>query len=767
VLREGLALVARLSARLPSATPAELFGSACTGFVELLGASRCSTWSENDEEEMVLRQVAVAAALAPQERAVLPPGREISRWLDGLSEGRGERLACAQTLLLAADGASRVRVLAVPIGQGAAFVLESLDPEPWVALHVEIVQIVAALADQAAHAARWAREELAQSATAGALRNLLEMGIHARSAIEAAKALASTAAQILDFPVACAYLVDEAGVIVEAVTVGSDDEHEGRLRRHLVGKLAAGSPVWRRTVEGSSAGPDLIGDTARHGVVRPGGVAQTLALRSMAAIPLLSSDGPLGLVLCGDHKPRDRWRAGDRELLARLSLEGTVVVDNARLREAERHEATHDALTGLLNRRALAEQLQSALGPPHSGAQCAVLLLDLDRFKEVNDHLGHQRGDELLIAVAGRLGAGLTDIDVLARLGGDEFAVLLGRDGTLERAEQVARALGGLLEAPFEVGEFVLHVDVSIGIACAPVHAQDGEGLLQRADTAMYKAKRSGSDYAVYGPELAAESAAELGLLGELRRALAERRELVLHYQPKVNLRSGDVTGVEALVRWCHPRHGMLAPDRFVPLAEETGIVRALTNWVVPEALAQLRRWRREGVDVPVSVNVSARDVTDEQFPERVAAWLVENDVPGDRLVVEVTEGTLMRDRSAASAALERLRALGVRVSLDDFGTGYSSLAYLEALPVDELKIDRQFLHLAGSRGAVVRAISSLGHALQMTVVAEGVETAEQANWLADMECDEAQGFHFSPPAPPDVLGRWLQRRSGGFTAMP
>jgi EAL domain-containing protein (putative c-di-GMP-specific phosphodiesterase class I) len=271
----------------------------------------------------------------------------------------------------------------------------------------------------------------------------------------------------------------------------------------------------------------------------------------------------------------------------------------------------------------------------------------------------------------------------------------------------------------------------------------------------MFAAKRSGLGHELYDPAASDRHAAGIGLLGELRRVLHEPHELLLHYQPKIDLRSGRLSGVEALVRWQHPRLGLLGPDRFVPLAEETGLVRALTAWVVPEALAQLYAWTEAGLDTRVSVNISARDVADRDLPSSVAGWLALSGLAGTSLVLEVTECTVMTDRATTIYALQRLRELGVEVSLDDFGTGYSSLAYLESLPVDEIKIDQQFLRLGRSRRSVIRSIIALGHDLDMRVVAEGVGTAENAEWLARMGCDEAQGYHFSPPLSPADLERW------------
>ncbi|MGH9087794.1 MAG: EAL domain-containing protein [Acidimicrobiales bacterium] len=763
----ALTLVAELTAMLEVAGPAEVFGTACAGFARLLDVYRCGSWTEDAVGRITCWHSSLDPSLGPSVEATLPSAEAVARWFDDAWSQHGPvEHTWRGRLATATPGAEReVSLLVVPIGRRAAYLLEGGAGWDCPPPQLELIRVAAALTRQHSREARTAREQEHHTAANDALHRLLQMGVQARSPIEAAKALASTAAQVLDFPVGCAYLVDEHGIITEVVSVGTDDVHAARLRDHLVGKLARGSPVWRRTVEGDQAGPDLVDDTARHGVVRQGGVAQSLDLRAMAAIPLLSSDGPLGLVLCGDHEPRERWRVGDRELLAQLALEGAVVVDNARLRASERFEATHDSLTGLLNRRAFSAQLrEAAVASAERGEPVATLLLDLDRFKEVNDHLGHHRGDELLVAVAERLRRCMQPTDALARLGGDEFALLLRRHGTQHRAEAVAAQVSALLDEAFEVDDCLLHVDASIGIACSPLHAVDVDGLLKQADAAMYAAKRSGLDYLVYGPEVAAQNVSDLGLLGELRRTLDAGEQLLLHYQPKIDLRTGTVSGVEALVRWEHPRHGLLGPDRFVPMAEETGLIRALTNWVVPEALRQVRRWGEEdGLELQVAVNVSARDVGDPTFADRVASWLEAAGVPGSRLLVEVTEGSVVTDRPQASAALTRLRQLGVSSSLDDFGTGYSSLAYLETLPVDEVKIDRQFLHLARSRGSVIRSIASLAHELDMRVVAEGVESPEQVAWVIEAGCDEAQGFHFSRPVEAPALARWARGEEAAY----
>jgi diguanylate cyclase (GGDEF)-like protein len=428
----------------------------------------------------------------------------------------------------------------------------------------------------------------------------------------------------------------------------------------------------------------------------------------------------------------------------------------ARASHQLRHQALHDALTDLPNRTLLHRRAERAL---RGDGLAAMLLIDLDRFKEVNDTLGHDHGDELLVEVAGRLKAVLRRSDTLARLGGDEFAVLL--DGVPDRAAAVelATRLQDALRRPFALRGVAVELEASVGIALYPEHGTTVGALLQRADVAMYDAKRGHRGVATYTEERDPYSEDRLGLLAELRRAL-EHEELVLHYQPKVDLASGAVIGVEALVRWEHPARGLLPPDEFVPLAERTGAVADLTRWVVDAALAQHRVWRDAGIDVPIAVNLAAANVVDLTLPERIAELLARHDVGGDRLECEISEHTVMADPVRATEVLGRLRGLGVRLSLDDFGTGHSSLAYLKRLPLDEVKIDRSFV--AGmaedeNDAVIVRSTIDLARNLGLTVVAEGVESAEIMQGLADLSCDTAQGFHVSRPLPASALTAWLR----------
>ncbi|MGH9074969.1 MAG: putative bifunctional diguanylate cyclase/phosphodiesterase [Acidimicrobiales bacterium] len=443
-------------------------------------------------------------------------------------------------------------------------------------------------------------------------------------------------------------------------------------------------------------------------------------------------------------------------------------MDGGRLRELERahwarlaHQATHDPLTGLANRGAFHDHLARALaGDGAVPRRMAVLLLDLDRFKEVNDTLGHHRGDALLSQVAHRLVVALGTRGFVARLGGDEFAAVVPAPPDGEEPEAAAARVSAALSAPFMVSGTAVEIGASIGIVRVPGHGEEVDLVLEHADAAMYQAKRGGLPYASYRLEDDQGGARRLVLAGELHGAMAGD-ELVLHYQPEVDLRTGRVVGVEALVRWDHPRLGLLPPAEFIPLAEATGQVRAITTWVLDHAAAQCVAWLGAGLDLPVSVNMSARDLTDADFPARVAVCLAQHRLPAHLLSLELTEGAPLVHGHLAVELVGALRALGVRVSLDDFGTGYSSLAHLESLPVDEIKIDRSLVvsGMASARSPVLRAIVALGRELGIAVVAEGVESANVAHRLLELGCNRAQGHHFAPSLPAADLEAWLRAR--------
>jgi diguanylate cyclase (GGDEF)-like protein len=426
-----------------------------------------------------------------------------------------------------------------------------------------------------------------------------------------------------------------------------------------------------------------------------------------------------------------------------------------------RHQALHDGLTDLPNRTELYHRLGRVIGSARSDRLAALLLIDLDRFKEVNDTLGHDHGDELLVEVAARLRVALRRGDTLSRLGGDEFAVLLADLPDRAAVAELAARLQDALRRPFALRGVAVELEASIGVALCPDHGRDVNTLVQRADVAMYDAKRAQAGVATYSAERDPYSADRLGLLAELRRAL-EQDELVLHYQPKVAVRGGEVIGVEALVRWQHPTRGLLGPGEFVPLAERTGTVADLTRWVLDAALRQCRAWMDEGVELPVAVNLAAANVVDVALPDAVAELLERHDVPARLLECEISEHTVMADPLRAMEVLGRLREMGLRLSLDDFGTGHSSLAYLKRLPLDEVKIDRSFI--AGmseddNDAVIVRSTIDLARNLGLDVVAEGVEDEAVLRELDALRCDIAQGFHLSRPLPAAELGRWVRGR--------
>ncbi|TFC01700.1 EAL domain-containing protein [Cryobacterium adonitolivorans] len=419
-----------------------------------------------------------------------------------------------------------------------------------------------------------------------------------------------------------------------------------------------------------------------------------------------------------------------------------------------------DELTGLRNRRALAVDVATRLRAVDARPS-ALLVLDLDRFKEVNDSLGHEAGDLLLEQIGARLAGALQSGDLLARLGGDEFAVHL-HHADRKRATAMARRLRLVTARPLVIDGLSLEIGLSIGIALAPEHGSDLSGLMRKADMAMYAAKSSRVGQHVYSPGDDSNDKARLRTLHELRVALAEN-QLLLHYQPKVHLPTGTVPGVEALVRWNHPTRGLLYPAAFLDVADNGGLMRALTRAVLELALDQAVLWQAQGRTVTVAVNLSSRSLADYQLAGIVITMLADRGLPGSALMLEVTEEFLLVDHDRARNILLRLRKAGVMIAVDDFGTGYSSLAYLRDLPIDELKLDQSFVipMLDDERASALVASSiHLGHSLGLRIVAEGVETAEVLDQLARFDCDVAQGYHLSRPIPAAELERWLDART-------
>lgn len=439
-----------------------------------------------------------------------------------------------------------------------------------------------------------------------------------------------------------------------------------------------------------------------------------------------------------------------------IALDSTLWIARARAEEQLR-----DPLTGLPNRQWLLERTWTALDDAERiGARSALLLIDLDRFRSVNDTLGHLAGDRLLLQIADRLRMALPRGAEVARLGGDEFAVLLPVADSTTSATRVARTLVAALGSPLDLDGLTLVLEASAGLAVFPDHALDAEGLLRRADVAMYQAKRDRTGVEVYESKRDSNTPDRLGLLGDLRRAL-DAGDVEVHYQPKVRF-DGQVAGLEALVRWVHPERGKVPPDEFIAIAESSGLMPHLTEYVLETALAQVARWRAQGLRVPVAVNVSPRDVHTPGFAGAVAARLARHGVPPGALQLEITEHVLLEDPQRAADTLAGLTGHGVKMSLDDFGTGYSSLVHLRRLPVSELKIDRSFvarLAVDNEDAEIVRCTVDLAHSLGLLVVAEGVEDDETWERLRDLGCDAVQGWLVAAAMPPDETTAWLRAR--------
>jgi diguanylate cyclase (GGDEF)-like protein len=551
---------------------------------------------------------------------------------------------------------------------------------------------------------------------------------------------------------------------------------QGRVRSALVagGEVATSivpdDEAWPALLERAAAGgPRVL--TSRQVDPALGQALRRRGVTDAAAAPLHDAQGTIGTLLVA-NRLGDVATFGDQDKVllqalagyASVALEKGRLIDDLRREAVERqHQALHDPLTGLPNRTLFTERVRQAIDQRRGAGSVAVLLLDLDRFKEVNDTLGHHTGDLMLREVGLRLLRGLPVDHFVARLGGDEFGVLAPAVADHEVAVAVARQVQAALDEPFGVAELALEVGGSIGVAVGPAHGTDPAVLLQRADVAMYQAKQAHSQVELYDPARDQYSPRRLALIGELRAAV-ENAALAVHYQPKAELHGGRVVGVEALLRWPHPTRGPVPPDEFVPIAEHTGLIRPLTSYVLRTALEQCRAWQLDGGTLGMAVNLSARSLSEPGLVDDVDRRLAAAGVAPDLLTLEVTEGHVMSDPDHAVGVLRRLRGLGVHLAIDDFGTGYSSLAYLKQLPVDEVKLDRSFvMHMTSDRhdAAIVRSTIELAHNLGLCVVAEGVEDHSTWDLLADMGCDLAQGYHLARPMPADEVTRWLYAGTG------
>lgn len=462
------------------------------------------------------------------------------------------------------------------------------------------------------------------------------------------------------------------------------------------------------------------------------------------------------------------WNYDQIKLAQALGTHLYMAVMQRRVEEMFRHQASHDPLTGLPNRILFEDRLSLALAQAHRrGEILAVAFLDLDRFKTINDTLGHTVGDELLQSVAQRLVGCLRQGDTIARWGGDEFTLLLPQIHCPEEAAKLAQQVLKCFKTPFRIGERELHITTSIGIALAPYDGEDTATLLKNADATMYRAKQQGKDnFQLYTPEMNQKALEQLVLANHLYKAL-NREEFLLHYQPQLDLETGQIVAMEALVRWQHPELGLVSPNQFIPLAEETGLIGAIGEWVLQAACAQNRAWQLAGLPpMRIAVNLSARQFQQQHLSQTIARVLAETRLEPCYLEVEITESIAMQDVDFTIKVLQELQQMGIQIAMDDFGTGYSSLATLRRFPLNTLKAAREFVNditTDEKDAAIIKSIVALGHGLELKVIAEGVESIEQLKFLHAVKCDGMQGYLFTQPLPADAIAKfWRQKSRSG-----
>jgi diguanylate cyclase (GGDEF)-like protein len=561
------------------------------------------------------------------------------------------------------------------------------------------------------------------------------------------------------------------GGYAEVIFVSSEAGHQplridsvgdaGALHRIRLSEEEAAEPIWRSVMAGGV--PRLVprGDRSARAFLDHRGIADAVIA------PLRGDAGIVGTILVGDRLGElMHFDADDVQLLETVANHASMALQHGRLVDRLRHDALHDSLTGLPNRSLLQREVVQALSDTRAGRSrgMTLMIMDLHGFKQVNDTFGHQLGDLLLQEVGVRISSALGGQGMLARLGGDEFAAVLPGVADTIRATEVAANIQAALERPIGIDGVDVEVGISIGVAVAPEHGTDGHTLMKRADAAMYDAKQNGTGVNLYEAGLDADDSPEqLALVHELRQGIATG-QIEVYVQPQMSLETGRVTGAEALARWRHPRHGMIFPDVFIPLAERTGLIRQLTIEVLEQSVAACGRWRRAGLRLGMAVNVSARASFNTELVETVQRLLVRHGVPPEALTLEITESSVIRDPVRTGEVLARLHHLGVRLSIDDFGTGYSSLSYLRQLPVQEVKVDKSFVMTMRDEpddAAIVRSIVDLGGNLGLDVVAEGVEDEPTLDELRRMGCTLMQGFFLSPPMPLPGFEIWLAALEG------
>ncbi|MBV9817397.1 MAG: EAL domain-containing protein [Solirubrobacterales bacterium] len=704
---------------------------------------RMATFSDGRRETDAWQQLHQAQELPPMVEAAFASSKPV-RAAHRHDPKLGERWAEAFGI----QSAMAVPLASPPVG---VLVLDSSVPRSFRSDEIRVITAFGSLLGEIVRRIQQATEREARLAAGESVRELLKHGLASPDVAHMADRLASIARQGAQAGVALVCLPAGEGTLREAGHAATDPA-PGRRVSGRIESPAAEEPI------APAAVVDVADDAGATGRL-----IRQLGLASGVVVPLAGYEDGSGVLVCGAREPR-LWSARTLELCSQLGLEGGLVLEAARLRELDRahqvelqHRAHHDPLTGLGNRRLFYERIAVALAiARRERRQMVLLLIDLDGFKDINDGLGHDHGDRLLAEVATRLRNAVRESDIVARLGGDEFAVALTTGGSRESALAAARRIAAAVGAPVALGEIEVRVGASVGIALFPDHGDCAEVVLRAADAAMYEAKREHSGIVFYEQRAGRDERPAL-VVQRLRKAIAERM-LVVHYQPKVDLRTGRVTGAEALVRWRQADGSYIPPAEFIPLAEATCLIRQITGLVLMDALQECRRWLDDGLDLGVAVNVTTPDISHPGFASIVQEALERTGVEGHRLTVEITESSLIRNQSQVIAGLRELATLGVSVSLDDFGTGYSSLGLLNQLPVSELKIDRGFLrdNDRPATTAIVRSVVSLGHSLGLRVVAEGVETDTSITYAAGLGCDTAQGYYYARPLPPDEFRAWV-----------
>ena len=677
-----------------------------------------------------------------------------------------EIVAAVDHAAMAFPGLGPCRTTAAPFDdkRGAWLVLGRLGPEGFSAEEVVLARSMARVVGLTERSLRVLENERAlreaserKTALLGRLADIQRAIVRRSERQDVLDAIVAALAELTSHDVAFLRLVDpddaESTEIVASIGIGP--ELLPAIRRAPVGVGASGTAITQdRIVMVEDYGTDVRSNptSARSGVT------------GAVAAPVRRQGAVVGALVIGSYDAAKPFTDEHRDVLEALAENASIALTDAAMVDAAFHHAFHDSLTGLPNRAAFLDRLEHALAiAERSGSEVGVLFLDLDRFKTVNDSLGHAAGDELLVAVAERLQSCLRDGDTPARFGGDEFAVLLEGVGGAEEAERVAERVLERMREPFSVEGRTLIVSASVGISTA---SRRGADVLRDADLAMYRAKTGGRDrHATFEPAMHEALVERLELESDLRGAL-QRDEFVVHYQPIVDLASGDILGAEALVRWAHPTRGMVQPGAFIPLAEETQLIVPIGRRVLRAACEQAARWLERHGDLTMAVNLSGTQLAQPDLVRDVADALRDSGLPAKHLTLEITETVLMGDDEPTMRRLRELKELGVRLAVDDFGTGYSSLQYLRDFPLDILKVAKSFVDgIAGeAQGvALARAIVELGESCELDVVGEGIELSEQREGLLELGCRLGQGFLFARPADPQTIDALLaERRSAG-----